>query len=158
MQSSIKHFFGFDMVEQQITKSKTLLTIWNELTKDKSVTYSVIFPQDCEQIQSNLKQFSGSRCFFVNNWSRNKESDEKFKKDFLSSKLLDLEACSSSVHVFILKPDLLEPNTIHQVQLQMLCEFKDIASFNDRGSQKKNTKWGQYTTRGIGVFVLQQDV
>ena len=156
MKSSIKHFFGFDMVEEQITKSKTLLTIWNELTKDKSVTCSVIcatFPQDYERIESKLKQFSGSRCFFVNNWSWNKELDENFKKDFLSSKLLDLEACSSSVHAFILKPDLLEPNTIHQVQLQMLCEFKDVASFNDRGSQKK-IQSGDKIPQGASVYLF----
>jgi hypothetical protein len=143
MRGPVQHFLGFDMIESQTLKARKLLSTCTQMLKvGGHHTVNVVtatITQDIPQINNLMYEnvddkWGPSRCYFFNNWSWNRNSDEKFKREFLRD-FLKLESPTHNVHVFILDPAMLSLVDCAQTPLQYLREFKSVATFQN---EKRN--------------------
>jgi hypothetical protein len=143
MRGPVQHFLGFDMIESQTLKARKLLSTCTQMLKvGGHHTVNVVtatITQDIPQINNLMYEnvddkWGPSRCYFFNNWSWNRNSDEKFKREFLRD-FLKLESPTHNVHVFILDPAMLSLADCAQTPLQYLREFKSVATFQN---EKRN--------------------
>ena len=106
MKGPVQHFLGFDMIESQTLKARKLLTTCKQLLHlggDVNIVTAKITEEihiiNSLMYQNDDDKWGPSRCYFSNNWSWNRNSDEKFKEEFLL-KHLKLESPTHNVQVF----------------------------------------------------------
>jgi hypothetical protein len=138
--------YGYDMVQRQVDQATSLLTICKMMLcpRSKVITTNVVkseFPGDFGIIDRNFFPLSSDKknikkkniTLFVNNHSWDFKS---FRKEFVE-KMLGFPSAGNNykfanVSVLILDPGMLESS----VDLQLLCEFKEIATFNKKSSSR----------------------
>jgi hypothetical protein len=115
MKGPVQHFLGFDMIESQTRKAHKLLSTCTQLLKlvghhtvnivTATMTHDI--PRISSSMYENVDDKWGlSRCYFFNNWSWKRNSDDKFKRECLRD-FLKLKSPTHYVHVFILDPAML---------------------------------------------------
>ncbi len=135
--------YGYDMVQRQVQQATSLLKICKMMLcprSKKMITTNVLkseFPGDIGIIDQNFFPSSSDKkniTLFVNNHSW---AFESFRKEFVE-KMLGFPSAGNNykfanVSVLILDPGMFESS----VDLQLFCEFKEIANFNKKHSSKK---------------------
>jgi len=139
MKGPVQYFLGFDMIESQTCKARKLLNMCTECLPLVGGGVNIVTAKITQEIQKiNEEMYEGvdakwgpSRCYFFNNWSWERNSDEKFKEEFLRY-FLKSESPTHNVHVFILDPAMLSLVSGAQTPLQYLREFTSVATFQNR--------------------------